>query len=173
MRQSLHSWSLRFGAFLDVGAWDVFGFFGFEIWDFIFRPLGTATRNRMQAVRHIMVRGCKELCNCKTLITKRRPMKRLPGYDSRTSRAELTAYCSLGLVGTALVTAAVSDAIKFAAARDDIVTTLTMPGATDRVLASVNATNGLTNLIRLHGAHTLDPLLMRPACSVPEQVHPM
>jgi len=96
-------------------------------------------------------------------------MKRLPGYDSRTSRAELTAFCSLGLVGTALVTAAVSDAIKFAAARDDIVTTLTMPVATDRVLASVNATNGLTNLIRLHSAHTLDPLLTSPACTVRPQ----
>src|SRR6266699_5021314 len=111
-------------------------FLGFEIWDFIFRPIGTATRNRMQAVRHIMVRGCKELCNCKTLITKRRPMKRLPGYDSRTSRAELAAFCSLGLVGTALVTAAVSNALKFAAARDDIVATLTVPGSTEQVIAS-------------------------------------
>ena len=100
-------------------------------------------------------------------------MKRLPGYDSRTSRAELTAFCSLGLVGTALVTAAVSNAIKFAVARDDIVATLTVPGATDQVLASVNATNGLTNLIRLHGAHASDPHLMNPACSVRSQAQPM
>src|SRR6266550_4513031 len=63
----------------------------------------------------------KSYATVKAVITKRRPMKRLPGYDSRTSRAELTAFCSLGLVGTALVTAAVSDALKFAAARDDIV----------------------------------------------------
>jgi len=96
-------------------------------------------------------------------------MKRLPGYDSRTSRAELTAFCSLGLVGTALVTAAVSNAIKFAAARDDIVTALSAPGSTDRVIASVNATNGFTNLIRLHSAHTPDPILMSPACSVRPQ----
>ena len=96
-------------------------------------------------------------------------MKRLPGYDSRTSRAELAAFCSLGLVGTALVTAAVSNALKFAAARDDIVATLTVPGSTDQVLASVNATNGLTNLIRLHSARPLDPLLMSPACTVRPQ----
>ena len=100
-------------------------------------------------------------------------MKRLPGYDSRTSRAELAAFCSLGLVGTALVTAAVSNALKFAAARDDIVATLTVPGSTDQVLASVNATNGLTNLIRLHGAHPSDPHLMNPACSVRSQGQPM
>jgi len=96
-------------------------------------------------------------------------MKRLPGYDSRTSRAELAAFCSLGLVGTALVTAAVSNALKFAAARDDIVAKLTVPGSTDQALASVNATNGLTNLIRLHSAHTPDPLLMSPACTVRPQ----
>ena len=96
-------------------------------------------------------------------------MKRLPGYDSRTSRAELAAFCSLGLVGTALVTAAVSNAIKFAAARDDMVTTLSMPGPTDQVIVSINATNGLTNLIRLHSAHTLDPILMSPACTVRPQ----
>ena len=100
-------------------------------------------------------------------------MKRLPGYDSRTSRAELTAFCSLGLVGTALVTAAVSNAIKFAAARDDIVINLTLPGSTERVLASVNATNGLTNLVRMHSTHTSDPQFMRPACSVRPQVQPM
>jgi len=96
-------------------------------------------------------------------------MKRLPGYDSRTSRAELTAFCSLALVGTALVIAAVSNAIKFAAARDDIVAKLSVPGPRDQVLASVNATNGLTNLIRLHSAHVSDPHLMNPACSVRPQ----
>src|SRR5437899_2788365 len=110
-----------------------------------FRHIWAATRNRMQAVRHIMVRRGKQLWNSVMVITKRRPMKRLPGYDSRTSRAELAAFCSLGLVGTALVTAAVSNALKFAAARDDIVAKLTVPGSTDQALASVNATNGLTN----------------------------
>src|SRR5436309_12920124 len=125
-----------------------------------FRHIWAAARNRMQAVRHIVVRRGEELWNSMTVITKRRLMKRLPGYDSRTSRAELAAFCSLGLVGTALVTAAVSNAIKFAAARDDIVATLTMPGPTDQVIVSINATNGLTNLIRLHGAHASDPHLM-------------
>ena len=96
-------------------------------------------------------------------------MKRLPGYDSGTSRAELAAFCSLGLVGTALVTAAVSNAIKFAAARDDIVTTLTVPGSTEQVLASVKATNGFTNLIRVHSAEPPDPHLMIPSCSVRPQ----
>ena len=100
-------------------------------------------------------------------------MKRLPGYDSRTSRAELAAFCSLGLVGTALVTAAVSNALKFAAARDDIVAKLTVPGATEQVIVGINATNGITNLIRLHGAHASDPHLMNPACSVRSQAQPM
>jgi len=100
-------------------------------------------------------------------------MKRLPGYDSRTSRAELAAFCSLGLVGTALVTVAVADAIKFAAARDDIVTALSAPGPTDQVIATINATNGFTNLIRLHGAHASDPHLMNPASSVRPQAQPM
>jgi hypothetical protein len=100
-------------------------------------------------------------------------MKRLPGYDSRTSRAELAAFCSLGLVGTALVTAAVSNAIKFSVARDDIVTALSVPGPTDRLIAGVNGTNGLTNLIRLHSAHTTDPHLINPACSVRPQAQPM
>src|SRR5207244_8069051 len=118
-----------------------------------FRQIRAATRNQLRAVRHIVVRRGKELWKCKTVITKRRPMKRLPGYDSRTSRAELAAFCSLGLVGAAVVTAAVSNAIKFAAAHDDIVTVLSVPGSTDQVIASVNATNGLKNLIRLHGAN--------------------
>ena len=100
-------------------------------------------------------------------------MKRLPGYDSRTSRAELTAFCSLGIVGTALVTVAVANAFKFAAAHDDIVTALSAPVSTDRLIASVNEPDGLTNLTRLHSAHTPLPLFLRPACSVPTQAHPM
>ena len=119
-----------------------------------------------------VARRCKHLWNCKTVIAKR-PMKRLPGYDSRTSRAELMAFCSLGLVGTALVTAAVSNAIKFAAARDDIVTALSAPGPKEQVLASANATNGLTNLIRLHSAHASDLHLVNPACSVRPHAQPM
>src|SRR3989442_13443096 len=92
-------------------------------------------------------------------------MKRLPGYDSRTSRAELAAFSGLGLVGAALITAAVSNAIKFAEARDCIIAELSAPGSTGGAVASASAKNTFTNLLRVHNAEPPEPHLMIPACS--------
>ncbi len=52
-------------------------------------------------------------------------MIRLPVYDRGTQRFELAAFLCLGLVGVMLVAYALSDAIKFAVARDDIIAALT------------------------------------------------
>jgi len=46
------------------------------------------------------------------------PINRLPGYDRSTSRSESAAFLSLGVVGAALITAAVSNAINFARQRE-------------------------------------------------------
>ena len=100
-------------------------------------------------------------------------MKRLPGYDSRASRAELAAFSSLGLVGAALITAAVSNALKFAEARDQIVSELSVSGLTNRLVAVAPATNILTNVLRIQTAKPIDPRLISPEGSSQPQRQPL
>ena len=54
-------------------------------------------------------------------------LTRLPGYDNRTRRCEWAAFVGLGLTSAALISVAVSDAMKFAAERECIVAALSAP----------------------------------------------
>ena len=74
-------------------------------------------------------------------------MKRLPGYDYTTSRTELVAFASLGSVGVALIVLAVGNAARFAEAREEIVTALSVPAATQQLAASSNTNHALTNVM--------------------------
>jgi hypothetical protein len=83
-------------------------------------------------------------------------MKRFPGYDCGTSRAELAAFSSLGLVALALIAVALSDALKFAASRDSINMELSGTGSTQQTVAGVITNNALTNLSRLQTAKPVE-----------------
>ncbi len=50
-------------------------------------------------------------------------MNRLPGFDRPTRRSEFAVFLSLGLVATGLIAFAARDAMKFADAREGIVST--------------------------------------------------
>lgn len=73
-------------------------------------------------------------------------MHRLPGYDAETRRSESAMFGIIGAAGLAVIAAAVSPALKFAAQRDAIVAGLTGPAevqapAQARHAAMVSVTN--------------------------------
>src|SRR5439155_5090023 len=86
-------------------------------------------------------------------------MKRLPGYDSSTSRSELVAFLGLGGVGAALILLAVANACRFAEARDCIIAALSSCGAGEPAVASTE-----TNRAFMKVTHVQTP--------VPNEPHP-
>jgi len=95
-------------------------------------------------------------------------MIRLPVYDRGTQRFELAAFLCLGLVGVMLVAYALSDAIKFAVARDDIIAALT----TGSPVPIGHAAHGQTNVavsITVPASSTTDQGRSgaRPVCPSP------
>jgi hypothetical protein len=100
-------------------------------------------------------------------------MNRLPGYDGSTSRAELAAFSSLGLIGAALITGAVCDAVKFARDRDCIVGTLSAPLGVKPVCPYANSTRNATNLTRAHLAPATDLHVPTPASPPNTQGQPL
>ena len=100
-------------------------------------------------------------------------MKRFPGYDCTTSRAELAAFSSLGLVATALIAAAFSDALKFAASRDSIITELSGPGPAQQRIAGIPANNALTNLLRVQTAKPVEGRLLLRGSPIGASAQPL
>src|SRR5262245_26850329 len=79
-------------------------------------------------------------------------MKRLPHYDSGTSRFELAAYLGLGLVATMTTVFAVHNSLKFASSREDIINALSAPIPASAVVGSNNSHRMFTNITHIEGA---------------------
>ena len=90
-------------------------------------------------------------------------MKRLPGYDLKTSRAELAAFSSLGLIGVSLIIAGVSNGLKFAERRSEIIATLSGSRSADQINAGGNRNHEVTNLVEVQKAAPLQGRLIRAA----------
>jgi hypothetical protein len=78
-------------------------------------------------------------------------MKRLPHYDSSTSRSEFAAYLGLGLVATMATVFAVQNALKFANSREDIIIALSAPIPASAIVASNNSHRMFTNVTHIEG----------------------
>jgi hypothetical protein len=104
---------------------------------------------------------------------KNRKTHRLPAYDSRTSRSELFAFSSLGLVGAALVAAAVSSAMKFAEARQDIVSALSFTSATPSPVANRPPDQTFTNVLRVRATVPTQDALINHTASPASQPQPL
>jgi len=79
-------------------------------------------------------------------------MNPLPHGYSSNSRPELAAFLSLSLAGAAMIGAAVSSALEFAAARDCILRAWSAPASAETALASNRMNRVVTNVTLIRTA---------------------